>query len=152
MKRVIMSTYQAASGAGAPGMSELEDGCKAIATGGKAENNVFAHPLPFNVIPHIDKFLDDKYTKEERKVHAEHSQCLVNVALSMSPLRMTWAIGPGTCYRLGYKARPYDESRLIPAKILPPASPLLISKLDSACAATWRHRLPSCESGGPLLV
>mmetsp|Transcript_14755 Transcript_14755/g.45053 ORF Transcript_14755/g.45053 Transcript_14755/m.45053 type:complete len:422 (+) Transcript_14755:35-1300(+) len=68
MKRVIMSTYQAASGAGAPGMSELEDGCKAIATGGKAENNVFAHPLPFNVIPHIDKFLDDKYTKEERKV------------------------------------------------------------------------------------
>jgi aspartate-semialdehyde dehydrogenase len=32
------------------------------------ENAVFAHQLPFNVIPHIDKFLDDQYTKEERKV------------------------------------------------------------------------------------
>jgi aspartate-semialdehyde dehydrogenase len=68
IKRCIMSTYQAASGAGAPGMTELEEGCAAIATGGKAENEVFAHPLPFNVIPHIDKFLDDQYTKEERKV------------------------------------------------------------------------------------
>jgi len=68
IKRCIMSTYQAASGAGAPGMSELEEGCKAMATGGTATNEVFAHPLPFNVIPHIDKFLDDAYTKEERKV------------------------------------------------------------------------------------
>jgi len=68
VKRCIMSTYQAASGAGAPGMQELEDGAKAMMTGGTAENKVFAHPLPFNVIPHIDKFLDDRYTKEERKV------------------------------------------------------------------------------------
>merc|ERR1719247_678469 len=68
IKRCIMSTYQAASGAGAPGMKELEEGSKAVANGGKAENSVFAHPLPFNVIPHIDKFLPDMYTKEERKV------------------------------------------------------------------------------------
>jgi len=68
IKKCIMSTYQAASGAGQPGMEELEQGCAAMATGGKAENKVFAHPLPFNVIPHIDKFLEDDYTKEERKV------------------------------------------------------------------------------------
>merc|ERR1719409_1421117 len=68
IKRAIMSTYQAASGAGAPGMTELEEGCKEVSNGGTAKNEVFAHPLPFNVIPHIDKFLDDKYTKEERKV------------------------------------------------------------------------------------
>jgi len=68
IKRCLMSTYQAASGAGAPGMRELEEGAAAMAQGGKATNEVFAHPLPFNVIPHIDKFLDDKYTKEERKV------------------------------------------------------------------------------------
>jgi aspartate-semialdehyde dehydrogenase len=68
IKRCIMSTYQAASGAGAEGMAELEEGSKAVANGGKATNEVFAHPLPFNVIPHIDKFLDDQYTKEERKV------------------------------------------------------------------------------------
>ncbi len=59
--------WQAASGAGAPGMEELKAGTMAMAKGGKAANDVFAHPLPFNVIPHIDKFLDDRYTKEERK-------------------------------------------------------------------------------------
>jgi aspartate-semialdehyde dehydrogenase len=68
IKRCIMSTYQAASGAGAPGMQELEEGTKAYVAGDKVSNSVFAHQLPFNVIPHIDKFLDDKYTKEERKV------------------------------------------------------------------------------------
>ena len=52
----------------ATGMEELEAGSAAIANGGEAKNEVFAHPLPFNVIPHIDKFLDDDYTKEERKV------------------------------------------------------------------------------------
>ena len=68
IKRCIMSTYQAASGAGQPGMEELQEGAKRMTNGEKAENEVFAHPLPFNVIPHIDKFLEDDYTKEERKV------------------------------------------------------------------------------------
>jgi len=68
IKRCIMSTYQAASGAGAPGMRELEDGVASHVKGEDVTNSVFAHQLPFNVIPHIDKFLDDKYTKEERKV------------------------------------------------------------------------------------
>merc|ERR1719287_208709 len=68
IKRCIMSTYQAASGAGAPGMKELEEGAAQFVRGEKVESSIFAHQLPFNVIPHIDKFLDDKYTKEERKV------------------------------------------------------------------------------------
>ena len=70
LKRVIMSTYQAASGAGQPGMDELWAGTKAVVNGERevAENSVFAHPLPFNVIPHIDKFQENGYTKEEMKV------------------------------------------------------------------------------------
>jgi len=68
LKKVIVSTYQAASGAGAEGMAELEDGYRAWANGGKIENKVFAHPLPFNVIPHIDSFQENGYTKEEMKV------------------------------------------------------------------------------------
>lgn len=68
IKRCIMSTYQAASGAGAEGMAELEEGTAAIVAGKKPESSVFAHQLAFNLIPHIDKFLDDAYTKEERKV------------------------------------------------------------------------------------
>lgn len=68
LKRVIMSTYQAASGAGQPGMDELQEGTRAILNGEKVENKVFSHPLPFNVIPHIDKFQENGYTKEEMKV------------------------------------------------------------------------------------
>lgn len=70
LKKVIMSTYQAASGAGQPGMDELREGTKSVLNGecAVAENNVFAHPLPFNVIPHIDKFQENGYTKEEMKV------------------------------------------------------------------------------------
>merc|ERR1719426_390288 len=51
-------------------MEELQNGAFAMSEGKSLDgtNKVFAHPLPFNVIPHIDKFLDDHYTKEERKV------------------------------------------------------------------------------------
>ena len=68
LKKVIVSTYQAASGAGQPGMDELQEGTKAVLNGETAENKIFAHPLPFNVIPHIDKFQENGYTKEEMKV------------------------------------------------------------------------------------
>merc|ERR1712211_137483 len=64
-----MSTYQAASGAGAEGMKELEEGLVAYATGGAVPKpEVFAHQLPFNVIPQIDAFQENGYTKEEMKV------------------------------------------------------------------------------------
>ncbi|KAG5181917.1 aspartate-semialdehyde dehydrogenase [Tribonema minus] len=69
VKKCIVSTYQAASGAGAPGMQELLDETKKyVTTGELPSNKVFAHPLPLNVIPHIDKFQDNMYTKEEMKV------------------------------------------------------------------------------------
>mmetsp|Transcript_16672 Transcript_16672/g.28678 ORF Transcript_16672/g.28678 Transcript_16672/m.28678 type:complete len:411 (+) Transcript_16672:143-1375(+) len=70
LKKMVMSTYQAASGAGQPGMDELVDGTKSVLNGERdvAENKIFAHPLPFNVIPHIDKFQENGYTKEEMKV------------------------------------------------------------------------------------
>jgi len=63
-----MSTYQAASGAGAEGMEELVTGTAAHLAGEAVTNTVFAHPLPFNLIPHIDKFQENGYTKEEMKV------------------------------------------------------------------------------------
>ena len=68
LKKVIISTYQATSGAGNGGMEELEKETKKVLNGEKADNEVFAHPIPFNVIPHIDVFQDNKYTKEEMKV------------------------------------------------------------------------------------
>ena len=69
IKRVIVSTYQATSGAGAEGMAELErETRRVLVEGEKAQNEVFAHPIPFNVIPHIDAFQPNGYTKEEMKV------------------------------------------------------------------------------------
>lgn len=72
---MLMSTYQAASGAGQPGMDELLEGTRSYLAKDNDEpnripqnNKVFAHPLPFNVIPHIDKFQENGYTKEEMKV------------------------------------------------------------------------------------
>jgi len=68
LKKVIVSTYQAASGAGAQGMTELEAGTRCALKGEPFQNEVFAHPLTFNVIPHIDTFQPNGYTKEEMKV------------------------------------------------------------------------------------
>ena len=68
IKRAIISTYQATSGAGAKGMSELLEQTRNSLEGKPVENNVFAHSIVFNVIPHIDSFQDNGYTKEEMKV------------------------------------------------------------------------------------
>ncbi|WP_043359878.1 aspartate-semialdehyde dehydrogenase [Belnapia sp. F-4-1] len=69
LKRVIVSTYQAASGAGAEGMAELErETRRVLLEGGQAGHEVFAHPLAFNVIPQIDSFQPNAYTREEMKV------------------------------------------------------------------------------------
>ena len=56
IKKAIISTYPAASGAGAAGMQELKDGMQKACNGEKVENKVFAHPLPYNIIPQIDVF------------------------------------------------------------------------------------------------
>ena len=68
LKKVIVSTYQAASGAGRPGMEELKDGLAKGLAGEEIDNAVFVHPLPYNVIPHIDSFQENGYTREEMKV------------------------------------------------------------------------------------
>lgn len=68
LRKVIISTYQATSGAGNGGMAELREETGRVLEGKKARNKVFSHPIAFNVIPHIDCFLDNKYSREEMKV------------------------------------------------------------------------------------
>ncbi|MEQ8173679.1 MAG: aspartate-semialdehyde dehydrogenase [Syntrophomonadaceae bacterium] len=68
LKRVIVSTYQAVSGAGILGLKELEDHVRAWAAGETKTPQVFQHPIAFNVIPHIDTFMDEGYTREEMKM------------------------------------------------------------------------------------
>ena len=75
-KNVIASSYQAVSGSGAAGITELESQVKAIAAGQPAENSVYPHQIAFNVIPQVDSFLDNGYTKEEMKMENEGRKIL----------------------------------------------------------------------------
>ncbi len=71
IRRVHIATYQAASGAGAAAMDELKYQYTQIANGEKPTVKKFAHQLAFNVIPHVDVFTDNDYTKEEMKMYNE---------------------------------------------------------------------------------
>ena len=71
IRRVHVSTYQAASGAGAQAMKELENQYRQVLNGEKVKVEKFAYQLAFNLIPHIDVFTDNGYTKEEMKMYHE---------------------------------------------------------------------------------
>ena len=74
IERVVVSTYQAASGGGAPAMAELYDQTKEFLDGKSDDEltvSAFQHRIAFNCIPHIDKFLEDDSTKEEWKMVVE---------------------------------------------------------------------------------
>ena len=71
IKKVKVATYQAASGAGAQGIAELENQVKEVAEGKEPTIQKFPYQLAMNIIPHIDVFLDNDYTKEEMKMNWE---------------------------------------------------------------------------------
>lgn len=79
LRRVIVSTYQSASGAGKEAMDELRDVTREILAADfktRGRHQLFQRPLAFNLIPQIDRFLEDGYTKEEFKVIAESRKIL----------------------------------------------------------------------------
>ena len=76
IKRVVVSTYQSVSGAGKAGMDELFEQSRNIFVGDSAEAKKFTKQIAFNVIPHIDSFLDDGSTKEEWKMVVETKKIL----------------------------------------------------------------------------
>ena len=76
IKRVVVATYQSVSGAGKEGMDELFEQSRNIFVGDPAEPRKFTKQIAFNVIPHIDSFLDDGSTKEEWKMVVETKKIL----------------------------------------------------------------------------
>ncbi len=76
IRRVVVSTYQSVSGAGKDGMDELFNQTRAIYVNDPVEKQVFTKQIAFNVIPHIDVFMDDGYTKEEWKMNVETKKIL----------------------------------------------------------------------------
>ncbi|MBB3948885.1 aspartate-semialdehyde dehydrogenase [Aureimonas jatrophae] len=76
IKRVVVSTYQSVSGAGKDGMDELFEQSRAVFVADPTTNKKFTKRIAFNVIPHIDVFMEDGSTKEEWKVMAETKKML----------------------------------------------------------------------------
>jgi aspartate-semialdehyde dehydrogenase len=71
VRRVFAASYQAVSGSGARAIRELKEQVEASAQGRQLMAQVFPHPIAFNVLPHVDVFLDSGYTKEEMKMENE---------------------------------------------------------------------------------
>ena len=89
IRRVHVATYQSASGAGAQAMAELEQQHASIAEGKEPKVEKFAHQLAFNVIPHIDLFTDNGYTKEEMKMYNETRKIMrSDIAVSATCVRV----------------------------------------------------------------
>lgn len=84
IKRVHVATYQAASGAGAAAMEELVEQHRALAEGREPRVEKFVTQLAYNVIPHIDVFGDNGYTKEEMKMHFETKKIMHAPTLEVS--------------------------------------------------------------------
>ena len=94
IRRVVVSTYQSVSGAGKDGMDELWDQAKGVFVLGATEPKAFTKQIAFNVIPHIDVFLDDGSTKEEWKMAAETKKILdPAIALTATCVRVPVFVG-----------------------------------------------------------
>ncbi|OLN26995.1 aspartate-semialdehyde dehydrogenase [Desulfosporosinus metallidurans] len=90
IRRVVVSTYQAVSGAGREGIEELENQVKAWSQGEEITSNVFPYQIAFNLIPRIDVFQEGDYTKEEWKMVKETQKIFhaPNMAITATTVRV----------------------------------------------------------------
>ena len=118
IKRVVVSTYQSVSGAGKEGMDELWAQAKAVFVLGPTQPKKFTKQIAFNVIPHIDSFLDDGFTKEEWKMAAETKKILdPSIALTATCVRVPVFVGHSEAVNIEFEdeltpgGRPRDPAR-----------------------------------------
>jgi aspartate-semialdehyde dehydrogenase len=109
IKRVVVSTYQSVSGAGKEGMDELWDQTKGVFVLGAPPPKKFTKQIAFNVIPHIDVFMDDGFTKEEWKMAAETQKILdPKIKLTATCVRVPVMIGHSEAVNIEFE-HPLDE-------------------------------------------
>jgi aspartate-semialdehyde dehydrogenase len=115
IKRVVVATYQSVSGAGKEAMDELWDQTKGIFVTDPPEPKVFTKQIAFNVIPHIDVFLDDGSTKEEWKMVAETKKILdPKIKLTATCVRVPVFVGHSEAVNIEFE-RPIttEEARSV---------------------------------------
>jgi aspartate-semialdehyde dehydrogenase len=109
IKRVVVSTYQSVSGAGAEGMDELWEQTKGVFVLGPPEPKVFPKQIAFNVIPFIGEFRDDGYTDEEAKMWNETHKILdPDIALTVTCVRVPVMVGHSEAVNIEFH-EPLDE-------------------------------------------
>lgn len=113
IKRVVVSTYQAVSGSGAPAIAELKQQTVAYAEGTELTHSVYPHQIAFNAIPHIDVFQENGYTKEEMKmVHETHK--MLDPAITVSPTAVRIPVFRGHSESLNIEfVHPYELSEVV---------------------------------------
>jgi len=89
IKRIVVSTYQAVSGTGQKAMDELDRQARDYVAGKEITSSVYPHQICFNILPHIDVFMDNDYTKEEMKmVNETHKMLDENIKVSATTVRV----------------------------------------------------------------
>ncbi len=119
IRRVHVATYQAASGAGATGMAELNEQTAQIVRGEAPVAKKFVTTLAYNIIPHIDTFCDNGYTREEMKMHNETKKIMHANTLDVS----------ATCVRVPVE-RAHSEAIWVETE-----SPISVAEAREAFAA-----------------
>ncbi len=105
IKRVIVSTYQSVSGAGNAHINELQEQSKKVLDKQKVSSKNFTKQIAFNVIPHIDSFMKDRYTKEEWKMSVETKKILdPNISLSATCVRVPVFVGHAESVNLEFSS------------------------------------------------
>lgn len=116
LRRVVVDTYQSVSGTGGPAVDELYAQTRALLAGEPAAPEVYPHQIAFNVLPHIDAFLDNGYTKEEWKMVQETRKImhLPDLPVSATTVRVPVPIGHSEAVHAEF-ARPMSpgEARTI---------------------------------------
>ena len=105
IKRLVVSTYQSVSGAGKEGMDELFNQSRAVFVADPIESKKFTKRIAFNVIPHIDVFMDDGSTKEEWKVVAETKKMLdPKIKVTCTAVRVPVFIGHSEAVNIEFES------------------------------------------------
>lgn len=116
IKRIVVDTYQAVSGTGSPAVEELTVQTRQVLEGQNAVPHVFPHQIAFNVLPEIDVFLDDGYTREEWKMMEETKKIMHadNIAVSATCVRVPVYNGHSEAIHVEFThPMPTDEAQRI---------------------------------------
>jgi aspartate-semialdehyde dehydrogenase len=130
IRRVVVSTYQSVSGAGRAGMDELFNQTRAVFVNDPIQTQSFTKRIAFNVIPHIDKFMDDGSTREEWKMVVETKKILdSSIDVIATCVRVPVFIGHGEALHIEFEDE-IDEDTARAALVAAPGVVVVDKRVD----------------------